>query len=200
MCVALTHGRVAHRDEMRLPSHVGECCLHGLMQRSSLVVQAVITEFPDLVNNGVIDLLTGSAPLHAAARGGSAEVVKAVLDAGADIEARDGNGWNALRLARKNDHSDCEGVLLRAGALDPQAETWPGGATSAPVSNVLDAGASSNAPQQESKSASPASDSNPQHGGETESEHSVSQTGCALGYATMRNSVHLTPSPRISQD
>jgi ankyrin repeat protein len=70
------------------------------MQRSSRDLQAVITEFPDLVSNGVIDLMTGSAPLHAAARGGSAEAVKAVLDAGADIEARDGNGWTALRVRR----------------------------------------------------------------------------------------------------
>ena len=52
------------------------------------------------MGSGVIDLMTGSAPLHAAARGGSAEAVKAVLDAGADIEARDGNGWTALRVGR----------------------------------------------------------------------------------------------------
>ena len=55
-------------------------------------------EFPELVRSGVIDLMTGSGPLHAAARGGCAEAVKAVLDAGADIEARDGNGWTALRV------------------------------------------------------------------------------------------------------
>ena len=47
----------------------------------------------------MIDLMSGSAPLHAAARGGSADAVKILLDAGADIEARDGNGWTALRVS-----------------------------------------------------------------------------------------------------
>ena len=82
-----------------------------------------------------------------------------------------------LQLARKNDHSDAEGVLLRAGARDPEAETWPGGATAAPISSALDAGSGTRVPQQDAESASPASDSNPQRDGETESEYSVSQTG-----------------------
>ncbi len=43
--------------------------------------------------------MSGSAPLHAAARGGSADAVKILLDAGADTEARDGNGWTALRVS-----------------------------------------------------------------------------------------------------
>ena len=81
------------------------------------------------------------------------------------------------QLARKHDHSDAEGVLLRSGARDPEAETWPGGVRSAPVSSALDADGSRDVSQQEPGAASPASDSMPQRGAETESEHSFSQTG-----------------------
>ena len=66
--------------------------------------QAVISECPELVRSGVFDLMTGLAPIHAAARGGNPDAVKAVLKAGADIEARDGNGWTALRVSRT--HAD----------------------------------------------------------------------------------------------
>ncbi len=105
-----------------------------------------------------------------------------------------------LQLARKHDHSDAEGVLLRAGARDPQAEAWPGGATRAPVSSALDAGGSSDAPQQESGSGSPAPDSHPHRGGDTESEHSVSQTGVHLIMQCRRDGVHLTRSDPIKAE
>ena len=75
--------------------------VYGALSRhgGSAAGQAVISDSPDLVKSGVVDLITGSCPLHAAARGGSADAVEVLLRAGAAIEARDGHGWTALRVS-----------------------------------------------------------------------------------------------------
>eukprot|EP00757_Euglenozoa_sp_SAG-D1_P022366 gene22366-8885_t len=43
-------------------------------------------------------------------------VVKILLQAGADIEAKDQDGWTALLIACHNGHSDVVEMLLQAGA------------------------------------------------------------------------------------
>ena len=63
-------------------------------------------------------------PLHLAAYGNSAGVVKALLTAGANIEAREEDGWTPLHAAaRHSDSPDVVNALLAAGA-NPKALTF----------------------------------------------------------------------------
>ena len=75
--------------------------------------------------SGVIDILgkydpdleirvEGRTPLHWAADGGDPDVVRLLLEAKANVNARDGRGQTALHIAEK---PDCGRVLLDAGAL-----------------------------------------------------------------------------------
>jgi ankyrin repeat protein len=58
-------------------------------------------------------------PLHSAAAGGHVEVVAALLEAGADPNARQHGGFTALDAARQHGDTDMEQVLLAHGATSP---------------------------------------------------------------------------------
>jgi len=45
----------------------------------------------------------GESALHVACRNDQAEVVRALLDHGADVNARNGNGWTALHYSYRNE-------------------------------------------------------------------------------------------------
>ena len=51
-----------------------------------------------------------------ASRGGHAETVNALLEAGADVNARHNDGWNALAFAALEGHTEIVNALLKAGA------------------------------------------------------------------------------------
>lgn len=66
-----------------------------------------------------IRLKTGNlreTPLHAAARGGFTEAARAMLDAGADIDALDGEGFSPLHNACEQGHAEVAKLLLERGA------------------------------------------------------------------------------------
>lgn len=67
----------------------------------------------------------GDYPLHAASRRGDAEAVRALLQAGADPNLCNPNGWTALHCACKNKREPVARLLLDAGA-DPLAATNDG--------------------------------------------------------------------------
>lgn len=54
--------------------------------------------------------------LNAAAWYGQVEIVKALLEAGAPLEARTSMGWTPLHLAVRNEHSVVVKALIEAGA------------------------------------------------------------------------------------
>jgi ankyrin repeat protein len=56
--------------------------------------------------------------LHFAARHGTAEIVKLVIDAGADVNSKDYEGWTPLHYAALRENSSAINLLLAAGA-DP---------------------------------------------------------------------------------
>jgi ankyrin repeat protein len=56
-------------------------------------------------------------PIHsAAANGGSVEIVRDLLDAGADVNARQPEGFRAIDAARQEGHEELERLLLERGA------------------------------------------------------------------------------------
>ena len=62
--------------------------------------------------------------LLSAARSGDAEGVAANLEAGADINATDGNGWTALVHAIRGDHVGAIEALTAAGAKTDTVDAW----------------------------------------------------------------------------
>jgi ankyrin repeat protein len=55
-------------------------------------------------------------PLHAAVAGQSAEIVKLLIEHGADANARQQSGFTPLMAARQNNSKEIESLLLDAGA------------------------------------------------------------------------------------
>ena len=63
--------------------------------------------------------------MHTAAREGEVDVVKVLLAAGADVEAKDEDGRTALHRAARAGHGDIVKVLIEGGA-DVEAQEKDG--------------------------------------------------------------------------
>lgn len=61
---------------------------------------------------------TANQPLHAAVAGKRHELVQLLLDAGAEVNAQDGDGWTPLNLAAHEGAAETVALLLARGA-DP---------------------------------------------------------------------------------
>ncbi len=59
---------------------------------------------------------TKNTPLHAAAAGRSKHAVRALLEHGADVNARQEGGWTALHAASQNGDVEMVRLLIAAGA------------------------------------------------------------------------------------
>ncbi|WP_420011980.1 ankyrin repeat domain-containing protein [Tateyamaria sp.] len=64
--------------------------------------------------------MKGDSPLHSAAKNGKAEAIGALLNAGADLDARNEDGSTPLHQAARKGQKDVVGALLNSGA-DPRA-------------------------------------------------------------------------------
>lgn len=60
--------------------------------------------------------IKGSTPLHLAVMRNNQNLVRQLLDKGADINAKDKNGWAPLQLAILNGHNEIATLLLEKGA------------------------------------------------------------------------------------
>ena len=69
-----------------------------MVRKSAPLMQAIVVEAPDLLKERVLNLLDGAAPLQLAVKQGNAKAVQALIDAGADMEAEDGQGLTALQV------------------------------------------------------------------------------------------------------
>lgn len=94
-----------------------------------------------------------NTPLNLAATNGLLDVVRALIDAGADLDKPDGMGWTPLKHAAESGHADIVKFLLKEGAQadTPDLEGWTGLMNAAAkghlavVQLLLKAGANANA-------------------------------------------------------
>ncbi|MBO7411989.1 MAG: ankyrin repeat domain-containing protein [Ottowia sp.] len=63
------------------------------------------------------------SPLPYSARTGDTANVRCLLDAGADVNAADGNGWTPLMFAARDGHADIVRLLIERGANINAAQT-----------------------------------------------------------------------------
>ena len=64
--------------------------------------------------------LDGKTPLMVAAEKGHVEVVKSLLDHGADINDEEVNGWTALHISAIKAHTEVESLLRAKGATEEE--------------------------------------------------------------------------------
>ena len=53
--------------------------------------------------------------LHIAASSGKTELIKKLIDAGVDLNEKDGEGWPAIHYAIVNGHFECASLLIEYG-------------------------------------------------------------------------------------
>ncbi|XP_017781810.1 PREDICTED: serine/threonine-protein phosphatase 6 regulatory ankyrin repeat subunit A isoform X2 [Nicrophorus vespilloides] len=95
----------------------GNTCAHIAAAQGSVTV---IEELMKFDRSGVISArnkLTDATPLQIAAEGGHADVVKALVRAGASVTDENKNGFTAVHLAAKNGHGHVLEVLRSSNTL-----------------------------------------------------------------------------------
>ncbi len=121
---------VEHHDYRGNPYHIGPDMVSETIIRSCIITvvsrDGKITNFSYDVNNDTAvgfarDLCprwswfeNGITPLHYEACTGDVNMVKALLNAGADIEAKDKNGATPLDCAKDEGHTDVVNILKEA--------------------------------------------------------------------------------------
>lgn len=84
----------------------------GMIERAWSIVQILLQAGADPNST----MASGWSSLHIAARNGDAEIVRALIQHGANVTARLPDGNTALRWAQIQKHTDIEKILKEAGA------------------------------------------------------------------------------------
>ncbi|KAJ9516934.1 hypothetical protein QJQ45_027424, partial [Haematococcus lacustris] len=92
-------------------------------------VQDLCEANPEAVRGGWRDVDTGGSLLHVAARLGAAACMRVLLAGGSPLEATDMQHKTPLKVSRTFETTECEALLLQAGARDPDAHLVPLNAT-----------------------------------------------------------------------
>lgn len=106
-----------HPQLVMATSKDGNTCAHIAAMQGSV---RVIEELMKFDRSGVINVrnkLTDSTPLQLAAEGGHAEVVKALVRAGASTSDENKSGFSAVHLAAQNGHGQVLEVMRSSGSL-----------------------------------------------------------------------------------
>lgn len=106
-----------HPQLVMATSKDGNTCAHIAAMQGSV---RVIEELMKFDRTGVINVrnkLTDSTPLQLAAEGGHAEVVKALVRAGASTTDENKSGFTAVHLAAQNGHGQVLEVMRSSGSL-----------------------------------------------------------------------------------
>jgi ankyrin repeat protein len=83
----------AMRDQKAL-----EVLLDGIKESDVQAVKAALEAAPHLLSERIKHYETGDVPLHVACAVGSTTIIKILMEAGADIHQRDGQGRTALKV------------------------------------------------------------------------------------------------------
>lgn len=86
----------------------GRTALQVMMMGSTTVARSLLRAGAD---PNLKDISTGATPLHDAARTGFLDTVKALVEHGADIQARDNADRRPIDLATENEHSSTADYL-----------------------------------------------------------------------------------------
>ena len=79
------------------------------------MVKSVLSTKPSSANVSVVDD-EGNTLLHWAAAGGHLEIVRFLLENGADVEARSRDGFTPLHSVAQEDHADVLELLIQKGS------------------------------------------------------------------------------------
>ncbi|XP_043964692.1 myotrophin isoform X1 [Gambusia affinis] len=96
--------------------------MEGFERKIDRVIWALkngdVNEVQDILKTAedVNQFLEGRKPLHYAADFGQLDVIKYLLDKGADVNATDKHGLTPLMNACFEDHKECAKILLEKGA------------------------------------------------------------------------------------
>ncbi|KAG8623177.1 hypothetical protein KVT40_008153 [Elsinoe batatas] len=105
---------VAHGAKVNEQVHDGWSALHCAAQRENeATLRALIS---DHKADPKVSLINGSRPIHSAAASGSVGCIKALLEAGVDIDVRNGTGRTPLHWAIERRNVDAVKFLLERGA------------------------------------------------------------------------------------
>eukprot|EP00775_Hariotina_reticulata_P009341 gene9341-9504_t len=104
---------------------IREICLAASAGDEDELQELLSTCQPDLLPSSVPDLSSGGQlPLHLAAAAGNIGMMRLLMAAGAQLEAVNGLGETALQVAQRCECCDAEAVLLQAGAINRQQDSW----------------------------------------------------------------------------
>ena len=114
-CFAGGHIEYTVNSEMRNPAKLNPTGLFLTAKRGECdVVRAALAADSALVHT--VDPKFGLTLLHAAALGGWPEMIRLLLEAGADFDRRDGDGQTPLDLAVELGYEEAATILMQAGA------------------------------------------------------------------------------------
>lgn len=85
-------------NNKKLDLAASSALLAAIVSGDPLAMKSAVEDAKDLIRRGAPLLATLEMPLHVAVRGGHLDALKALLSAGAPLEAKDGNGRTALQV------------------------------------------------------------------------------------------------------
>ena len=113
-----------NREFANLPDDAGCTPLHYAAYFGHLDAARYLIEIGAEIASVSMDPLRNQ-PLHAASTSGYAEIVRLLLDGGADPKAEQSGQWTALHAAAERGHRAVVELLLERGA-DPSAASYSG--------------------------------------------------------------------------
>jgi serine/threonine-protein phosphatase 6 regulatory ankyrin repeat subunit B len=113
LVAAAIHGE---RGVDELDAHGFLPILDAVRFEAPTAVEALIRRGAAVAVRPHYGLMRGATLLHNAAEAGTPRTIQALLQAGADVNARTASGWTALMVAASRGHLAAVHALLRAGA------------------------------------------------------------------------------------
>ena len=105
----------AHVDAVDGQGHT--CLLHAAKWGYADLTAELLQDHGASVNK--VETINGNSPLNYAAHGGHADLVRKLIDHGADHKLKDHDGWTPLMSAAARGHLDVVKILLKLSHVSP---------------------------------------------------------------------------------